>query len=53
MPPSKGANAMQHAENTAPADLTKENLHKYIDDMNDYQARLVESFIKTLFNISD
>lgn len=44
---------MQHAENTAPADLLKEELHQYIDEMDDYQARLVLSFIKTLFNLSD
>ena len=44
---------MQHTENTVTADPTKENLHKFIDEMDNYQARLVESFIKTLFNLSD
>lgn len=28
-------------------------LHEYIDIMDDYQARLVLSFIKTLFNLAD
>lgn len=28
-------------------------LHQYIDEMDDYQARLVLSFIKRLFNLSD
>ena len=55
---SKGANAMQHAENTTPITLnqdepTKEKLHQYIKDMDEYQARLVLSFIQTLFNLSD
>lgn len=48
---------MQYTENTAPADLLKEDthkeLHKYIDIMDEYQARLVLSFIKTLFNLAD
>ena len=44
---------MQYAENTTPADLLKEELHKYIDEMDEYQARLVSSFLKTLFNLSD
>lgn len=52
MPPSKGANAMQHAENITPADL-KDKIHKHIDEMDEYQARLVLSFLKTLFNLSD
>lgn len=43
---------MQHAENTMPADL-KEKIHEYIDEMDEYQARLVLSFLKTLFNLSD
>lgn len=30
-----------------------EMLHKYIDEMDDYQARLVLSFIKNLFNLAD
>lgn len=31
----------------------QETLHKYTDEMSDYQARLVLSFIKTLFNLAD
>ena len=31
----------------------QETLHKYIDIMDEYQARLVLSFIETLFNIAD
>ena len=31
----------------------QEQLHKYIDEMDDYQARLVLSFIKNLFNLAD
>lgn len=31
----------------------QEQLHKYINEMDDYQARLVLSFVKTLFQISD
>lgn len=31
----------------------QETLQKYIDEMDDYQARLVLSFIKTLFNLAD
>jgi hypothetical protein len=31
----------------------QEQLHKYIERMDDYQARLVLSFIKTLFNLAD
>lgn len=31
----------------------QELLHKYIDLMDDYQARLVLSFIKTLFDLAD
>lgn len=49
---------MQHAENTTPItpiqdEPTKDKLRQYIDKMDEYQARLVESFIKTLFNFSD
>ena len=31
----------------------QEVLHKYIDEMDEYQARLVLSFVKTLFNLAD
>lgn len=31
----------------------QETLRRYIDEMDDYQARLVLSFIKTLFNLAD
>jgi hypothetical protein len=31
----------------------QEQLHRYTDEMDDYQARLVLSFIKTLFNLAD
>ena len=31
----------------------QEQLRKYIDEMDDYQARLVLSFIKNLFNLAD
>ena len=31
----------------------QEQLHKYINEMDDYQARLVLSFIKNLFNLAD
>lgn len=34
-------------------ETTHEQLHKYIEEMDDYQARLVLSFIKTLFNLAD
>ena len=30
-----------------------ETLQRYIDQMDDYQARLVLGFIKRLFNLSD
>lgn len=33
--------------------VKKDNLHKYIDEMDDYQLELVYSFIKTLFNLDD
>lgn len=44
---------MQHTENTTPTTSTNDELHKYIEKMDDYQARLVLSFIKTLFNLPD
>ena len=44
---------MQHTENTTHENLLVEELHKHIDEMNEYQARLVLSFIKTLFNLPD
>ena len=31
----------------------QETLHKYIEKMDDYQARLALSFFKTLFNLAD
>lgn len=31
----------------------QEQLHKYIDEMDEFQARLVLSFIKNLFNLAD
>lgn len=31
----------------------QEVLHRYIDEMDEYQARLVLSFVKTLFNLAD
>lgn len=31
----------------------QEKLRQYIDSMDDYQAKLVLSFIKTLFNLAD
>ena len=31
----------------------QETLHKYIEEMDDYQARLVLSFVKTLFHLAD
>lgn len=31
----------------------QEKLHQYIDLMDDYQVRLVLSFIKTLFGLAD
>ena len=31
----------------------QEQLQKYINEMDDYQARLVLSFVKTLFNLAD
>lgn len=31
----------------------QEQLQKYIEEMDEYQARLVLSFIKTLFNLAD
>ena len=46
---------MQHIENTTPITITstKDELLKYIENMDDYQARLVLSFIKTLLNLND
>ena len=49
---------MQQAENTTlitpiQDESAKDKLRQYIDIMDEYQARLVESFIKTLFNLSD
>jgi hypothetical protein len=31
----------------------QEQLHEYIEQMDEYQARLVLSFIKNLFNLAD
>lgn len=40
-------------ENILQEETPQEKLHQYIDEMDDYQARLVLSFIKTLFNLAD
>lgn len=40
-------------ENILQEETPQEMLHRYIDEMDDYQARLVLSFIKTLFNLAD
>ena len=40
-------------ENTVKEETPQEQLHEYIDQMDDYQIRLVLSFIKTLFNLTD
>lgn len=44
---------MQNTEKATPDETVKDKLHDYIDSMDDYQARLVQSFIKTLFNLTD
>ena len=45
--------AVQNIDITALEETPQEQLHKYIEVMDDYQARLVLSFIKTLFNLAD
>ncbi|MBO5968581.1 MAG: hypothetical protein J6S14_08805 [Clostridia bacterium] len=47
---------MQINENAVPIAITtptKDELLKIIENLDDYQARLVLSFIKTLFNLND
>ena len=35
------------------AKIIIDQLHKYIDKLDEYQARIVLSFIKSLFHVSD
>ena len=44
---------MDNLDITTLLETPQEQLHKYIEIMDDYQARLVLSFIKTLFNLAD
>lgn len=44
---------MQHIDLAQLEETPQEQLHQYIEEMDDYQARLVLSFIKTLFNLAD
>lgn len=44
---------MTEIDFTVLEETPQEVLHKYIDEMDDYQARLVLSFVKTLFNLAD
>lgn len=38
---------------TTTAATIKDNLHKKIDEMDDYQLRLVDSFVTELFDLDD
>ena len=49
----KGWPRMDNLDFTALLETPQEQLHKYIELMDDYQARLVLSFVKTLFNLAD
>ena len=44
---------MTQVEKITPSKPIKELLHEYIDEMDEYQARLVASFLKTLFHLDD
>ena len=44
---------MLHAEKSTRPETLKEKLHNAIDRMDEYQLRLVWSFLKTLFKLSD
>lgn len=44
---------MIEVEKLLKEETPQEQLHKYIDEMDEYQARLVLSFIKNLFNLAD
>ena len=44
---------MQELDLDALKETPQEILHRYVDEMTDYQVRLVLSFVKTLFNIAD
>ena len=44
---------MTEATKNKPLETPKEKMLQYIEKMDDYQARLVLSFIKNLFNLSD
>lgn len=44
---------MQYAENTTPITPNKDELLQEIEKLDEYQARLVLSFIKNLFNLPD
>ena len=44
---------MQEIDFAKLEETPQETLHRYIESMDEYQARLVLSFIKTLFNLSD
>ena len=54
--PLERSRTMQNIENITPTVITtptKDELMKFIENMDDYQARLVLSFIKTLLNLND
>ena len=44
---------MMDLEKLLQEETPQETLQKYIEEMDDYQARLVLSFIKNLFNLAD
>lgn len=44
---------MQTIDITSLEETPQEALHRYIESMDEYQARLVLSFIKNLFNLAD
>lgn len=44
---------MKNSENNANIEILKDELRQYIDQMDEFHTRLVLSFIKTLYNLSD
>lgn len=44
---------MTEIDFTVLEETPQETLHHYIEMMDEYQARLVLSFVKTLFNLAD
>ena len=43
----------EKTNSTEPLETYQQELHQLTDKMNDYQAELVVSFVKTLFGLSD